>query len=576
MEATDSVLSDNKPADISGVPKDLKIALAFSGGGYRAACFCLGTLSYLEKLKVKEKSLLNHVVALSTVSGGTITGAAYAIGLKKGEPFHAIYRSLYRFIKEADLVGLSLDRLISKEGWGEGRVKSLINAFADVYDKELFREETFGTILSDEPAVHLKHISFNATEFSNALQFRFQWSEKINNAETNEFARGIIGNNDFRISEDAAREIRMADILAASSCFPGGFEPINFPTDFIRPNSVNLRKLSKEEGYPVGLMDGGIVDNQGIEPILLAEKRMKRSRANTEQQGNELDLIIISDVASPYMEDYQASMQRPAKGWRRFTPGLLLLLNSLMLLASSGALYWFLNNNNIPMVIGSTVVVTLSLVFFVIGRILKALPGKFDVPVFFLKPLGKLLRLKLQVYETMITNRKNSVLKMVGEVFLKHVRRLNYRQLYHDDSWQNRRIMNAIYELKTGEEIIHKKIQKNTLPGYLMPSPKLQQAATLAASMGTTLWFSPDEIQKKNMLDTIIACGQFTFCWNLLEYIAIANRDKTNLTPAHNSILALEAELRSDWELFNKDPYWLMKKTNKESQTDSKATSQVS
>jgi hypothetical protein len=195
---------------------------------------------------------------------------------------------------------------------------------------------------------------------------------------------------------------------------------------------------------------------------------------------------------------------------------------------------------------------------------LKGLPKRFNVPAFFLKPLGKLLRLKLQVYETMITNRKNSVLKMVGEVFLKHVRRLNYRQLYNDDSWKNRRIMNAIYELKTGEEFLRDRVMKNNLPDYLIPSQKLQEVASVAASMSTTLWFSPEEIQKKNMMETIIACGQFTICWNLLEYIALAKRDRTNLAAGHADILALEEELKADWEFFNKDPYWLVKKINED------------
>lgn len=565
METTDSRLSGHQNlSETSDLPKDLKIALAFSGGGYRAASFCLGTLSFLDKLKIREKSLLDYVVALSTVSGGTITGAAYAIGIKKGERFPAIYKSLYKFIKEADLVTLSLERLIAREGWGGGRVKSLINAFADIYDKELFQKTRFGTLLAEEPRIHLKHISFNATEFSNALQFRFQCSEKINAPRSSEPARGIIGNNFYRIPEDAAREIRMADILAASSCFPGGFEPINFPTDFMSDHSPLLKELNAKAGYVVGLMDGGIVDNQGIEPILLAEKRMRRNRTNPGKQGNELDLIIVTDVASPYMEDYLASTQQPATGWRSLTPGIILFLNTILLLASGLGLYFFVKNENMAMIIISTVVVTISLVIFVIGRMLKGLPKRFNVPGFFLKPLGKLLRLKLQVYETMITNRKNSVLKMVGEVFLKHVRRLNYRQLYNDDSWKNRRIMNAIYELKAGEEFLRDRVLKNNLPDYLIPSQKLQEVASVAASMSTTLWFSPEEIQKKNMMETIIACGQFTICWNLLEYIALAKRDRTNLAPGHADILALEEELKADWEFFNKDPYWLVKKVNED------------
>jgi len=38
--------------------------------------------------------------------------------------------------------------------------------------------------------------------------------------------------------------------------------------------------------------------------------------------------------------------------------------------------------------------------------------------------------------------------------------------------------------------------------------------------MSTTLWFTKKELEgKDNMLDVLIACGQFNTCWNLLEYI---------------------------------------------------------
>jgi predicted acylesterase/phospholipase RssA len=537
--------------------ENLKIALAFSGGGYRAACFCLGTLAYLDKLKVNDKSLLEHVVVLSTVSGGTIAGAAYTIGIKQGKDFPAVYQSIYDFIKEIDLITLTLDRLLSNQGWNNTRIKSLINAFADVYDKELFHGAKFGTLMTEENPIHLKHISFNATEFSNALQFRFQWSEKVRHPQKGEPPRGIIGNFEFRIPESAAREIRMADILASSSCFPGGFEPINFPTDFQYKEATELIKLSTQDGYPVGLMDGGIVDNQGIEPILLAEKRMKKNNPNQKKLDNELDLILLSDVASPYMEDYRATVQQPAKWWRRLTPALILTINAIILLLSTFGIYWYAEKESIWLVVLSTCIATLSLVLFIIGRFIKSLPLTLDVPKFFLKPLGKLLRIKLQVYETLIANRKNSMLKMINEVFLKHIRRLNYRNVYNDESWKNRRLMNAIYELKNTDKI-KDKINNEHLPEYLMPSAKIQEIAALATSMGTTLWFTPEEVEKKNMMNSIIACGQFTLCWNLLEYIIKLKRDRANTNSNHDKIIALESVLRSDWEAFKADPYCMV------------------
>lgn len=543
----------------------LKIGLTFSGGGYRAACFCLGTLAYLHRIKLSDnKSLLEHVVVLSTVSGGTITGSAYAVGIKQGRDFHSIYKSIHDFIKDTDLVNLSIDRLLSDEGWKEPRIKTLINAFADVYDRALFKGAKFGTLMAEENPIHLKHISFNAAEFSTAIQFRFQWSELIERGEGIQPSRGVIGNNNYKIPEDAAREIRMADILASSSCFPGGFEPINFPTDFIYDGARNLKTLSQHPAYPIGIMDGGIVDNQGIEPVLLAEDRMKRRAANPDSGGKELDLIIISDVASPYMEAYVASVQNKPKGWRSLTPAFILSLNTILLLLSAFGMYWFVKNNWITWALISTSVSTITLVGFVLGRTLKNLPRKFGVPDFFMMPLGKLLRLRLQVYETLIANRKNSMLKLINDVFLKHVRRLNYNSVYEDSApgWKNRRITNAIYELRTGEARLAGKIEKGLLPGYLLPSPAVQAVATEAASMGTTLWFTPDELKKKNMMNVLIACGQFTICWNLLEYIHLLKKDSENTTVHHQQLLAAEESMRKDWEAFNADPFWMVKHLN--------------
>ncbi|MBK8504575.1 MAG: hypothetical protein IPL46_21635 [Saprospiraceae bacterium] len=50
-----------------------RIALCCSGGGYRAASFHLGAMSYLQKLRFAGRPLLENVKAISTVSGGTIT-----------------------------------------------------------------------------------------------------------------------------------------------------------------------------------------------------------------------------------------------------------------------------------------------------------------------------------------------------------------------------------------------------------------------------------------------------------------------------------------------------------------------
>jgi len=77
----------------------------------------------------------------------------------------------------------------------------------------------------------------------------------------------------------------MADVTAASSCIPGGLEPIFFPEDFRWPGDDGGKKmcervkLSLNEKFGVSsipLMDGGVYDNQGVSSVMLAISRMKK------------------------------------------------------------------------------------------------------------------------------------------------------------------------------------------------------------------------------------------------------------------------------------------------------------
>ena len=58
---------------------------------------------------------------------------------------------------------------------------------------------------------HLDAISFNSTEFKNAINFRFR------NKGT-----GLFGNGENPVAEIEAAEVKLADAMAASSAFPRG------------------------------------------------------------------------------------------------------------------------------------------------------------------------------------------------------------------------------------------------------------------------------------------------------------------------------------------------------------------
>lgn len=60
------------------------IGLCLSGGGFRAAAFHLGTLHYLNRVR-----LLDRVQRLSTVSGGTFVGTKYTLSRVQNQSFEA-------------------------------------------------------------------------------------------------------------------------------------------------------------------------------------------------------------------------------------------------------------------------------------------------------------------------------------------------------------------------------------------------------------------------------------------------------------------------------------------------------
>lgn len=532
---------------------ELNIALTFSGGGYRASSFSLGVLTYLDSVKIGDKSLLEHVVVLSTISGGTITGLKYAQGIKRGESMKEIYRSLYCFMNDIDLFYHCLGGLKNDSSKKNKKNKSLITAIANVYDEHLFKGEKFGALINSQNPVHLKYMSFNATDFSTAVQFRFQAAKKKVRSEKKEENIGSFGNFHFRIPESIGKEVRLADILATSSCFPGGFEPINFPDDFILPENEIFTTFFEDEKYPVGLMDGGIVDNQGIEPVLLAEGRMRRM---AETKNNCLDLTIISDVSSPVVKPYRSKPIVENSVARHFTLKRLDMLNNILLIVSLVGLI-------LSIICGSFVFTVIATMLLTISAGIKALSLYVGKQMNKLKDsiIGNSVRsftgIKLNLLRSMLINRLNSLSQLSMSIFMKHIRRLNYNSIYSDEDHINRVIMNGIYELIGDDEKKKKNLPIKKFPENLRPNSAIEQVACKAYGMGTTLWFEKSEIDD-NIPNSIIACGQFNTCHNLLMYIDSIKKNPKNTNENHAIILGCEDRLREHWEKFKTDPMWLV------------------
>lgn len=555
-----------------------RIALCCSGGGYRAASFHLGAMAYLYRIQYEGKPLLQNVKALSTVSGGTITGVVYALQVKQGKSFPEIYEFLIKKLSTLDLVRLGLSKLNGGVNWqNPGKRKNLINAFAEIYDKEFTGGETFD-IFENMENVHLEEVMFNATEFSSGLIFRFQND-------------GRFGNYYSPVRRSIGNEVKLSDVIAASSCFTGGFEPIEWPTDFIHEEAIEL----KDEAQLIkslGLMDGGIYDNQGIDSILLSETRV---------DAKPYDLIIVSDVTSPYMHPFQFLPDKSENGWRSWTfnrirkkinrsyAGLIIVL----LMVSISALFylWFYFENNVLSgILVSAVFLSLLLTILLIWIRSRFIKGTRSAKRYIQKefsddiPLESLTTLQFSQIpfhhlESLIVDRVKSLTTLVSEVFLKTVRRLVYGRLYESDHHHFRRASNLIREL-TREDFELKRKRNNNDPDYFQNIPgchpmlqgdynqvigaKMEVIAQSAASFGTNLWFTEtDKIE--NRLNDLIICGQASMCFTLLKYIV-----ELRGTP-DNGYEDLPIKLRSeidlvwiqclaDWKCFREEPDFLIKK----------------
>lgn len=530
---------------------DLKIGLAFSGGGYRAATFDLGALSFLNSVSLDDgRTLLDCVVALTSVSGGTITALKYMLAKAKGQAVNDMVKDLYNFLCNEDLVTRAMQQLSAQRA---NREMSSIKIMADIYDSCLFDNAVMSDIIDNFDKIPVKDYTALATDFDSSLPFRFRLTE----GRMTDGARvtyGVFGNQKHSISRGIVGYITLGEALACSSCFPSGFEPMVYPDDF---KLSQRQEFTNDKNTRFGIMDGGIVDNQGIDPILLAEERMFKYRSDKSRTDKALDLVIVNDVASPYMDGYTPSEQMLPNSVGKLTIGRLRnygliaqgLFTALFALALiMGSSFWT--------GVTSVLFIIITLVN-IIGALLKNKMFGAIAKTFVGNRASFINHLKFATLESMLMNRAKSIIMMSSVVFLKRLRQVNYDKLYDDENWKNRVVTTTIYELREGERW-QSMAGNGTLPTELIPSTAIQENSAKATAMGTTLWFT-DKDKQNGIPQALMATGQYTMCYNLLDYIIKIEQSPENLNDNHKLIISCKSKLQQAWQRFQQDPQWMIK-----------------
>ena len=240
---TNIILADDEPA----VPEK-GIALALSGGGYRAMMFHVGAL-----IRINEAGLLKRLSRVSSVSGGSITAAV--LGLRWRElafDAHGVANNLHIVVDDVRRMAATSVDAGSIIG-GILLPGTIGERVAAAYDKVLFGGATLQE-LPDDLAGQGPRFVINATNVQSGALWRF--------------AREYMG--DYRVGLVRAPTVRLAMAVAASSAFPPVLSPLPLkiaqPFDDVKGADLTTGIFRRK----VFLRDGGVYDNLGLETI---EKR---------------------------------------------------------------------------------------------------------------------------------------------------------------------------------------------------------------------------------------------------------------------------------------------------------------
>ncbi len=291
-----------------------KVGLALSGGGLRASLFHIGVLARLAELDV-----LRHVEVLSCVSGGSIIGAYYYLELRQllrtkvdTEITRQDYIDIVQRIQREFLAGVqqNIRTRVLANPWANIRMILSPNAsrterVGELYEKHLFSRVEDG---AQGEARWISKLTVQPTDGEHSLDSKSKDEKRPFNPKRDNWCRhakvpmlvlnatalntghnwqftatwmgeppaGIDSEIDanYRLrrmyyyeAPEGYRQYRLGHAVAASSCVPGLFEPINLPNLYADKT--------------VRLVDGGVHDNQGITALL--------------EQG--CSLLLVSDAS---------------------------------------------------------------------------------------------------------------------------------------------------------------------------------------------------------------------------------------------------------------------------------------
>jgi NTE family protein len=295
-------------------PDDILLLMAFSGGGTRAAAFSYGVLEALRdttfEVEGKKRRLLDEVDAISSVSGGSVTAAAY--GLYGNRVFDVYEPAFLKRNVERALLGHVLNPVHWPALWSPDYGRS--DMAAKYYDKILFKNACFRDLATN----NTPYLIINGTDIVTGTRIGFT-----------QYLFDLLGSDldTYPISR----------AVAASSGVPGVLTPITLnnysgehpavpPAWLAKPYGPDAGMAGRQVGalklflnstnYPyLHLVDGGVSDNLGLRVYLELLSYLGLNPELMHQGSLEKVRKVIFISVNAYVRD-EKSWDRKAK-----TPG---------------------------------------------------------------------------------------------------------------------------------------------------------------------------------------------------------------------------------------------------------------
>lgn len=228
-------------------------ALCLSGGGFRATLFHLGGLRRLNEL-----GLLGRIDVISSVSGGSIIAAHLATAIdvwpSPGERIADFDISVAEPIRKFTSRNLRTWPIVSRALPWRWRRRAIEN-LASAYGRSLTRKR----LLHDLPS--RPNYVFCATD----LPFGVSW---VFDSGSFDPSRRRVGSYMAGYLKNYPEGWPLARAVAASSCFPPVFNPMQLRLSSGELTRGEYGKSNREELIAdIGLSDGGVYDNMGLEPV---------------------------------------------------------------------------------------------------------------------------------------------------------------------------------------------------------------------------------------------------------------------------------------------------------------------